>query len=120
MASHECKVGNEVEITYRLEYKMAEVSRLPDAASFSHVTTSIGSTPDVTPPAEFTATFSNVREHTKVSQDDQQVTFVTRVKQLPAGEEMFAVPVVAYFSDGKQIAAGEKPVEIAQLVVKKG
>lgn len=114
----DCKPGQEVEISYRLEYKVAEVSRLPDAASFSHVTTSIGNAPDAPPSAEVSATFTVVRESTKVTQDDQVIKFVTRVNA-PPESEVLAVPVVAYYSDGKKIAAGEKPVEIAQLVVKR-
>jgi hypothetical protein len=114
---NECKPGQEVEISYRLEYKMAEVARLPDAASFSHVTTALGNVPDAEPSAEVAAAFTVVREATKVSQDDQVIKFVTRVKTLTESE-VLSVPVVAYYSDGKKIAAGEKPVEIAQLVVK--
>ncbi|MBC7897296.1 MAG: hypothetical protein H7066_17900 [Cytophagaceae bacterium] len=115
---NECKPGQEVEISYRLEYKMAEVARLPDAASFTHVTTSIGNVPDAAPSSEVAGAFTVTRESTKVTQDDQVIKFVTRVKDLPESE-VLAVPVVAYYSDGKKIAAGEKPVEIAQLVVKK-
>ena len=121
MASHDCRVGNEVEITYRLEYKMAEVARLPDAASYSHVATSIGNDPNNLPGKDVEATFSVTRQHTKVTQDDQLITFTTRVKGMPDAEsEVYAVPVTAWFSNGQKIAPGEKAVDVAQLNVKKG
>src|SRR5262245_20492968 len=69
--------GHEVELSYRLDYKSAEVKRLPDAGMYTHVTTMIpGSLPW---PAE--QIFTSVKDTVKVTEDDQLIKFVTRVKQ---------------------------------------
>lgn len=111
-----CRVGDEIEVTYKLEYKMAEVARLPDAAEYSHVATSLG-VPD--PSEDTRRLFSVVREFVKVTEDDQTIRFVTQSKGLPeSNTELHAQPVVAWFGNGTRMARGEVPVEVAMLMVK--
>jgi hypothetical protein len=115
--SFDVKPGDEVELTYRLDYKSAEVKRLPDAAMYTHVTTRIEDT-EGTLPWRAAQYFSRTEETVKVTEDDQLITFVARVTSA-TWDDGSAFPVTARYGNGTQSAPGETPHPVAVLAVRK-
>lgn len=118
MAATELTPGHDVEISYRLDYKVAEVKRLPDAGNFTHVTTRLGDGP-ADPKGDLAKVFTRLSETTPVTEDDQLVTFVTQVKGLDGTDtEAFGVQVFALYGTERGPATGAEAIHVADLVVR--
>jgi hypothetical protein len=110
--------GDEIEISYQLDYKMAEVKRLSNPQLFSHVTTTIHSATTM-PPASSTSHFTTVTDTTAVTVDDQRISLKTRVINIPL--ELHAdFKVTALYNDGSgQAASGEAPVDLLMIHIQR-
>ncbi|MEO8449450.1 MAG: hypothetical protein ABI647_06660 [Gemmatimonadota bacterium] len=113
----ELKVGQEVELTYQLDFKSAEVKRLPDAAFFSSVKTFIQEETGQLTPASAARCFSKPSDTVKITQDDQVIKLVSRVTDTNIDRKA-PFDVFALYTDGTNPAPGEAPTLIANLVVR--
>lgn len=116
--THKVNQGDEIEITYQLDYNSAEVKRLSDPKLFSHVTTLIHSAEGM-PPSPSTQYFSVVSERVAVTVDDQKITFKTRAISIPLELHQKFLVTAGYSDSTGAAAAGEKPVELLEIEIQR-